>query len=66
MALAAVLLTSLYAATDEFHQRFTPGRMSDVQDWLADTLGSVVAVTLVAAVKRGAGRRAAGSTVNRV
>ena len=48
--LIAVLLTSLYGASDEWHQSFTPLRSSDVQDWLADTTGGVVgAVTFAAA-----------------
>src|SRR5215470_5948965 len=32
----AILLTSGYGATDEYHQRFVPNRQSDVADWLAD------------------------------
>ena len=40
----AVLIVSLFGATDEFHQHFTPGRSMDVLDWLADTCGAVVAV----------------------
>lgn len=43
----AVLLASLYGMTDELHQAFVPGRSADVADWLADTLGAVLAVTLV-------------------
>lgn len=39
IALAA-LLASAYAATDEWHQLFVPGRDSDVRDWLADTIGA--------------------------
>lgn len=30
---------SLYGATDEVHQMFTPGRSPDVMDWVADTVG---------------------------
>lgn len=40
--LVAVLLTSLYGASDEWHQKFTPLRSSDVQDWLADTTGGLL------------------------
>ena len=40
----AVLLASLYGLLDEAHQSFTPGRMVDVADWVADTLGACVAV----------------------
>lgn len=47
-ALAIFLLTiaiiSLYGATDEWHQKFTPGRSAcDLWDWLADTTGATLA-----------------------
>lgn len=35
----AVLVGSLYGATDEIHQSFVPGRDAAVLDWVADTLG---------------------------
>lgn len=44
--LIAILITSLYGAADEFRQSFTPGREVDVFDWLADTLGALVAATV--------------------
>jgi VanZ family protein len=40
-ALVAVLAASLYAATDELHQSFVPGRVCDLGDWVADTLGAL-------------------------
>ena len=43
-AVLAVVLTSLYGASDEWHQSFVPGRMAGVADWMADTLGAAVAV----------------------
>ena len=43
IATIAILLTSAYAASDELHQTFTPGRMPDVKDWLADTVGAIIA-----------------------
>jgi VanZ family protein len=42
----AILLVSAYGAIDEIRQSFTPGRSVEVADWLADTLGACVAVTL--------------------
>jgi VanZ family protein len=39
----AVLAVSLFGATDEWHQSFTPGRMMDWTDWVADTAGALVA-----------------------
>src|SRR5579884_3126815 len=38
----AVLLASLYAASDEFHQLFVPGRNCDPFDWIADTIGGTL------------------------
>jgi VanZ family protein len=40
--LGAVVLTSAYGASDEWHQLFTPGRDSDIHDWFADTIGGAV------------------------
>lgn len=34
-----LVLGLVYAASDEIHQSFVPGRHSDVADWLADALG---------------------------
>jgi VanZ family protein len=42
----AILLVSLFGATDELHQSLTPGRSMDYHDWIADTLGAALAVTL--------------------
>ena len=39
----AVVLASAYGVTDEVHQRFTPGRDPDVLDWVADTVGAIIA-----------------------
>lgn len=36
----AVLLCGIYAATDEFHQTFIPGRSGEVADVLLDTAGA--------------------------
>ncbi|MBI5381763.1 MAG: VanZ family protein [Opitutae bacterium] len=42
----AVALVSLFGISDEWHQSFTPGRSVEFADWLADTLGAALAVTL--------------------
>ncbi|KXK32801.1 MAG: hypothetical protein UZ01_00223 [Candidatus Brocadia sinica] len=39
----AISITSLYGASDEFHQFFTPNRSVDILDWLADTAGAATA-----------------------
>jgi VanZ family protein len=38
----AAVLASAYGGSDEWHQRFVPGRESSVLDWIADTVGSVL------------------------
>ncbi len=40
----AQLGTTLYAATDEFHQTFVPGRSGSVRDVLIDSAGCVIAL----------------------
>jgi VanZ family protein len=47
-AIWALLLTSAYGASDEWHQSFVPGRSSDVADWIADTAGAALGVLLYA------------------
>ncbi len=47
LALAA---TSVYGASDEWHQAFVPLRSSDVHDWIADTLGGAVGVAIYSVV----------------
>lgn len=46
--LAAAAFASFYGGTDEFHQLFTPGRDSNVLDWVADTIGSGIGATAYA------------------
>jgi VanZ family protein len=48
----AALLGSLYAATDELHQAFVPGRVGSPVDWLIDTAGVVAGVVLFARLVR--------------
>jgi VanZ family protein len=45
-AALSVLVVSAYGASDEAHQHFMPGRAVEFADWLADTLGGALAVTL--------------------
>ncbi len=45
-ALGSLVMVSLYGASDEWHQSFVPGRDSDVNDWIADTLGAALAIGL--------------------
>ena len=43
----ALAVTAIYGLSDEFHQSFVPGRVSDVRDLVADVLGAVAGVVLV-------------------
>ena len=40
----AVLLTSVFGATDEWHQSFTPGRRAAIDDWAMDTASAAIAL----------------------
>jgi VanZ family protein len=42
------LTAVIYAATDEFHQSFTPGRMPRVTDVMIDSFGAAIGVALAA------------------
>lgn len=37
----AVIISSLYGLSDEYHQSFVPGRHADALDMAADAIGSV-------------------------
>lgn len=43
----AILLASLYGASDEVHQAFVPFRDSNWLDWLADTIGASIGVAVM-------------------
>jgi VanZ family protein len=43
-ALRSLILVSAFGASDEWHQSFVPGRVADAQDWIADTVGTAIAV----------------------
>lgn len=40
--LASVGLSLAYAASDELHQSFVPGREMSVMDWIADAMGILI------------------------
>lgn len=43
----AILLGSLYGASDEFHQMFVPQRSASTMDWVADVTGILFAQLFV-------------------
>jgi VanZ family protein len=41
------LIIGLYAALDEIHQLFVPGRDCDILDWTADMIGASIGILLI-------------------
>ena len=48
LTLAAI---TVFAAVDEWHQRFIPSRSADVADWFADVAGATLGIGSLAALK---------------
>lgn len=48
--LPALAATAAYAATDEFHQLFVPGRSGQLKDVLIDTAGVALGLVLLALI----------------
>ena len=46
----ALGITAAYAATDEFHQLFVPGRSGQLKDVLIDTAGGALGLGLLALI----------------
>jgi VanZ family protein len=55
-ALVAFVVTSAYAATDEFHQAFVEGRHGTPVDWVIDSVGAAL---MAFALRSGLRRRTA-------
>lgn len=53
----AIVLGAVYAATDEFHQSFVPGRVPAVHDVLLDTCGAAAGCILMMLIFRRMERR---------
>jgi VanZ family protein len=47
VVLGATAISSAYGVSDEFHQRFVPGREYEVLDMTADAIGSAAAAGLL-------------------
>jgi VanZ family protein len=45
-ALLSVIVSLLYAISDELHQVFVPGRAGELKDFLVDASGVVIAVII--------------------
>jgi VanZ family protein len=46
------LAIAAFAALDEIHQQFIPGREMDVLDWMADLAGAIVGILLFQMARR--------------
>ncbi len=46
LIICSLVFSSVFGMSDEWHQSFVAGRMSDVADWLADTVGALIFVGL--------------------
>ena len=46
-AWVAIIIASLYGATDEWHQVYIDGRIADLWDWVADIIGAGIGVSLL-------------------
>jgi len=57
-AALAILLSTLYGVTDEWHQSFVPGRTPEPRDVAADFAGAAAGALALLAVRRRAVRRA--------
>lgn len=47
LALISFLFCSVYGMSDEWHQSFVLGRTSSIGDWLADSFGAAVAISIL-------------------
>ncbi|SDS37876.1 VanZ family protein [Opitutus sp. GAS368] len=54
----ALVIAAAYAATDEFHQSFVPGRTASAWDVLIDTAGALAALALAAGWRKSRGEPA--------
>jgi VanZ family protein len=61
LALAAIVLTTIWGYLDEVHQAFVPGRNSDALDLVADTCGAIVGTAIYFAFKLAIVRKRSGS-----
>src|SRR2546429_7945067 len=50
-SLATVLLGGFVGGMDELYQRFTPGRISDIRDWVMDVIADTLAVPVTQLIR---------------
>ena len=57
----ALVIAIAFAAVDEWHQRFIPGRFPELADWLADAAGAAVGAIAYALFFHRGGHPASGA-----
>jgi VanZ family protein len=50
--LLTILIIAALAATDEWLQRYSPGRTPNIWDWIADVTGATIGVTIGVLLRR--------------
>jgi VanZ family protein len=55
--IAATCMVLCYAASDEFHQKFVPGRTSSIYDVLVDMIGAMIGLALLSWIRKESGVR---------
>ena len=48
----SAILCLIYAISDEFHQKFIPGRSGEIRDMLIDTIGAIIGIGLIWLIKQ--------------
>jgi VanZ family protein len=51
-AITVIGVIIAFAALDEFHQKFIPGRSMDIEDWFADVGGAMVFLLVATFIQR--------------
>ncbi len=51
LSLWAITITAIYAASDEFHQAYVPGRTPEIKDWAVDVAGAVAVAGIIFSVR---------------
>ena len=51
LSLWAITITVIYAASDEFHQAFVPGRTPDIRDWAVDAAGALAVAGIIYSIR---------------
>ena len=59
-------IVALYAASDEFHQRFTPGRSPSSRDVGIDATGGLIGIAVMRFIQRRSSKRLQVKRINRM